>query len=90
MSHDDLEPVLTSFGIITFDENVQFQTFCTNLTHFYYDFLKDFYIFRISGSSGSFGTNGSRIHPVLAEKNIASRKWLYQFDFYCIVISVIH
>ena len=45
--------------------NLNFQTFCTNLTHFYYEFLKDFYIFWTSGDS--------RIHPVLAEKNIAPR-----------------
>ena len=35
-------------------------------------------------------TNSSRIHPVLMKKNITPGKWLYQFDFYCIVIYMIH
>ena len=35
-------------------KNLKFPTFNTIFTHFYCEFLKDFYIFRISGSSGSF------------------------------------
>ena len=59
-------------------------------SHFYLEFLKDFYIFRILGLSGSHGTNGSRIHPVFAELEIAPRKWLYDLNFSCIAIYVIH
>ena len=43
------KPVLVSGKIL---KNLKFPTFCTNSTHFYYEFLKDFYIFRILGPSG--------------------------------------
>ena len=81
------EPVLASAEPM---KNLNFPTFSTNFTHFYFEFLNKFYIFRISGPSGSFCTNTFRIHPVLMKKNIAPYKWLYQFDFYCIVIYAIH
>ena len=47
---NQFKPVLASGKIL---KNLKFPTFCTNLTHFYYKFLKDFYIFRILGPSGS-------------------------------------
>ena len=34
-------------------KNLKFPPFCTNFTHFYFNFLKDLYIFRIHGPSGS-------------------------------------
>ena len=34
-------------------KNLKFSTFNTIFTHFYFKFLKDFYIFRIHGPSGS-------------------------------------
>ena len=61
-----------------------------NFTHFYYEFLKDFIFSEYLDPQDHFGTNGPRIHPVLAEKNIDPRKWLYQIDSYCMVFSVIH
>ena len=33
-------------------KSLKFPPFCTNVTHFYFKFLKDFYIFRIHGPSG--------------------------------------
>ena len=37
-----------------------------------------------------YGTHRFRIHPVLTEKNIALRKWLYQFDSFSIFTTIIH
>ena len=34
-------------------KNLKFPPFHTNFTHSYFEFLKDFYIFRIHGPSGS-------------------------------------
>ena len=48
---NQFEPVLAS---TEFTKNLKFQTFSTNFTHFYFEFLKDFYTFRIPGPSGSF------------------------------------
>ena len=48
---NQFEPVLVSAESM---KNLKFTTFSTNFTHFYFEFLKDFYIFRISGPPGSF------------------------------------
>ena len=71
-------------------KNIKFLPFCTNFTHFYFEFLKIFIFSESMDPQDHYGTCGSRIHPVLTEINIAPRKWMYQFDFYCIVTSVIH
>ena len=47
---NQFKPVLASGK---FMKNLNFPTSCINFTHFYFEFLKDFYIFRISGPSGS-------------------------------------
>ena len=44
------KPVLASGKNL---KNLKFPPFYTNLTHFYFKFLKDFYIFGIYGPSGS-------------------------------------
>ena len=48
---NQFEPVLVSAEST---KNLKFPTFSPNFTHFYFEFLKDFYIFRISGPPGSF------------------------------------
>ena len=68
-----------------FMKNLNFLTFSTNFTHFYFEFLNE-----SLDPKDHFGTNGSRIHPVLMKKNITPSKWSYQFDFLCIVIYVIN
>ena len=80
---DQFQPVLASGR---FMKNLRFSTFCITFTHFLFEFLKDFIFLECLDPQDYFGTNSSRIHPVLNEKNIASRKWSYQFNFYCIVI----
>ena len=47
---NQFKPVLASGKNL---KKLKFPPFCTNLTHFYFEFLKDFYIFRIHGPSGS-------------------------------------
>ena len=47
---NQFKPVLASGKNL---KNLKFPPFCTNLTHIYFKFLKDFYIFRIHGPSGS-------------------------------------
>ena len=84
---NQFKPVLASGKNL---KNLKFPPFCTNLTHFNFKFLKDFIFSESMDPQDHYGTHGSRIHPVLTEKNIAPRKWLYQFDFYCTVTSVIH
>ena len=80
---NQFEAVLVS---AEFMKNLKFPTFGTSNANFQK-------IFIFSGSldpQDHFGTNGSRIHPVLTKKSIAPRKWLYQFNFYCILIYMIH
>ena len=48
---NQFKPVLAS---VKFIKNIKFSTFHINFTHLQFEFLKDFYIFRISGSLGSF------------------------------------
>ena len=48
---NQLKPVLASAEFI---KNLKFPTFCINFIHFLFEFLKDFYIFRILGPSVSF------------------------------------
>ena len=84
---DQFKPVLASAESI---KNLKCPNFSTNFTHFCFEFLKDFYIFRISGCPGSFWYQWLQDSSSINEKNIAPRKWSYQFDFYCIVIYVIH
>ena len=48
---NQFEPVLASVESM---KNLKFPTFSTNFTHFYFEFLKDFYIFRVSESPGLF------------------------------------
>ena len=50
-SFNQFQPVLAS---AEFMKNLKFPNFSTNFTHFYSELLKYFYIFRISGHSGSF------------------------------------
>ena len=45
------EPVIASAEST---KNLKFPTFSTTFTHFYFEFLKDFYIFRISEPQESF------------------------------------
>ena len=71
-------------------KNLKFPHFCTNFTHFYFKFLKDFIFSESMDPQDHDGTCRSRIHPVLTEINTTPRKWLYQFNIYCIVTSVIH
>ena len=71
-------------------KNLKFPPFYTNLTHFYFKFLKDFIFSESMDPQDHYGTHRSRNHPVLTEKNIAPRIWLYQFGFYCMVTAVIH
>ena len=66
---NQFEPVLASAEL---QKILKFPTFTTNFTHCYFEFLKDFYIFRISGPSGSiwyewlqdsFSINGEKYCP---------------------------
>ena len=84
---NQFKPVLVSGKIL---KNLKFPTFCTNLTHFYYEFLKDFIFSESLDPQDHYGTNRYRIHPVFAELGIAPRKQSYDLNFYCIVIYVIH
>ena len=47
---NQFKPVLASGKNL---KNLKFPPFHTNFTHFYFEFLKDFHIFRIHGPSGS-------------------------------------
>ena len=73
------EPVLVSGKIL---KNLKFPPLCTNLhklLHFYLEFLKDFYIFRIHGPSGSLW------HPWIQDSSSINR------EIYCpqeMVVSI--
>ena len=61
---NQFKPVLASGKIL---KNLKFLPFCTNFTHFYFKFLKDIYIFRIHGPSGSLW------YPLIQDSSSISR-----------------
>ena len=75
---NQLKPVLASAKST---KNLKFSNFCTNFTHFKFEFLTIFYIFRISEPSGSFLYQCSRIHPVLMEKRYCPQEMIISIQF---------
>ena len=68
---NQFEPVLAA---AEFMKNLKFPTFCINFTHFYLEFLKDFYIFRILRPSGSFWYQWLQDSSTINEEKICPRE----------------
>ena len=84
---NQFKPVLASGKNL---KNLKFPPFHTNFTHFYFEFLKDFYIFRIHGPSGLLWYLWIQDSSSINREKYCPQEIVYQFDFYCIVTAVIH
>ena len=62
-------------------KNLKFSTFCINFTQFCFEFLKEFYIFRISGPSGSFWYQWLQDSSSINEEKYCSKEIAVSIQF---------
>ena len=75
---NQFKPVFTSVKLM---KSLKFPMFCINFTHFWFEFLKDFYIFRISGPSGSFWYQQLQDSSSINEEKYCSQEMVISTQF---------